>query len=113
MYHNGTINKHVRYSDLCTEESNVHIAYNNFPFFFEIVNNTMVDNYESYIGHLHKDELPSAIPYDHEILSVFLKQNHITPKWINCNGTLGSYNQTMNQWTGAIGQVNYCQLSFA
>ena len=44
-----SINNNVSYLDLCTEESNVHIAYNNFPSWFEIVNNTMVDKDNSNI----------------------------------------------------------------
>ena len=100
MYKDGTVGKQVRYQDICSQEIVVNIAYNNFPPFFELVNNSMVEYKPRRFGSEN-----SMVPYDYEILSKFFQHKNIIPNWINCNGSFGVYNKTSEKWTGAIGKV--------
>ena len=86
--------------DICSEKSIVNIAYNNFPPFFELVNESMVEYEERWVGYKH-----SRLSYDYEILSIFFQHKNIIPNWINCYGSFGVYNETIEKWTGAIGKV--------
>ena len=93
--------------DICSEKIIVNIAYNNFPPFFELVNDSMVEYEERWVGYKH-----SRLSYDYEILSIFFQHKNILPKWTNCNGNFGTYNKTTEKWTGAVGKVivKYTQL---
>ena len=75
----------------------INIAYNDWPGFFEIVNNSMVE----YPANIQEGY--STIPYESEILEVFFENKNIT--WINCNYTYGWYDDKTGRWTGAVGKV--------
>ena len=75
----------------------INIAYNDWPGFFEIVNNSMVE----YPANIQEGY--STIPYESEILEVFFENRNIN--WINCNGTWGWYDYETGRWTGAVGKV--------
>ena len=102
MQNNGSVNKNVKYRNLCKKQFPVHVAYNDDPPYFEIKKNTMV-KYQSLHG-LFTDN--SYISYDYEILSIFFEHHSIIVKWINCNYTWGMYDYETGKWTGAVGQVN-------
>ena len=79
----------------------INVAYNNDPYWFEIVNNSMVECYDYWGLIIEK----SSIPYDFEILEIFFKTNDIIVNWLNCNYTWGMYDYDTGRWTGAVGKV--------
>ena len=103
IFKNGTIKDDLKYEDLCREEHEARIAYNNNQYFFEIdsLSNTMVD-FPHYIliayeyGHLS---------YDFEILGSFFAKHNVKPTWVNCNYSYGVFDDELGHWTGAVGQV--------
>ena len=107
MQDNGSVSKNVKYENICKEQFPVHVAYNHQHFWFEIVNNSMVDSMVKY-QQLHGwfKEWYTAIPRDNEILSIFFEHYDIITKWINCNYTWGVYDDETGKWTGLVGQVN-------
>ena len=76
----------------------INVAYNDFPGFFEIVNNSMVEYPPAII---YEDF--TNIPYDFEILELFFENRNIN--WIDCNYTWGRYDYETGRWTGAVGKV--------
>ena len=103
MYHNGSVSKNVKYKNVCKEQYHVHIAYNNEPHVFEIVNDSIVE-----FPELHGNNVGvfSNIVNDYEIIDMFKMNHEITVKWINCNSTWGVYDNEAGKWTGAVRQVN-------
>ena len=77
-----------------------NIAYNDDPDWFEIVDNSMVE----YPAHFIEGGYTN-IPYDFEILEIFLKSYVIAINWIDCNYTWGWYDDETGRWTGAVGKV--------
>ena len=61
MHINGSVSNNVRYQDLCVERFAISVAYNHYPSYFEVENNSMVDLRKKY-GHLHGD-LVGVISY--------------------------------------------------
>ena len=103
IFKNGTTKDNLQFNDLCNEEHEVRIAYNNEEPYFVIDNitNTMVEY-----------DLPplmfqdySEISYEYEILKTFFTKFNVKPTWINCNYTWGWFDDETGQWTGAVGQV--------
>ena len=88
----------------------MNIAHNNHMTWMEVYNNTMIDMLKKYPNFYpsHGSMVGSfaQISFDHEVLSIFLKNHNIIVKWINCNNSWGLYDAEMEQWTGAVGQVN-------
>ena len=109
MYDNGSVSENVKYKDICKEQFHVHVAYNYKFFWFEIVNNSMVDSmvkYQMLHGSFVGSTYASMISQNSEILSIFFKNLNIIVKWINCNQTWGWYDDETGKWTGAVGQVS-------
>ena len=103
LFKNGTINGDLNYKDVCKEEHDIRIAYNNDPCCFEIDNitNTMVEYpYWKPIIEGWSEKL-----HDRDILKSFFANYNIKPKWINCNYTWGWFDEETGHWTGAVGQV--------
>ena len=98
----GNINKNMSYTSICDQQSiHLTVAYNNEPDFeIDLESQTMV----KFRPNIVKGLL-SNIPYDWEILDIFFKQSKITPTWINCNYTWGTYLKDTGMWNGAVGQV--------
>jgi len=47
----------------------------------------------------------SISAWNWEIVQTFLDKHHITPHWINCNGSWGSQDKETLRWGGAVGQI--------
>ena len=77
----------------------INVAYNDDPYYFEIVNNSMLE-WHDYWGLWNEEYY---IPYDFEILEIFFENKIIN--WINCNYTWGWYDDESGRWTGAVGKV--------
>ena len=88
MYNNGSVSNNIRYENICDSENFVmNVAYEPWPGFFEVVNNTMVEWYDFWqlkVGF-------SMILYDFEILKPFIQNNNII---------------VVNWTANATGQVN-------
>ena len=103
IFKNGTTKDDLQYKDLCQEEHEVRIAYNNRRNKFEIdtKTNSMVDfSYGMPIVYEW-----SQISHEHIMLETFFSKFNIKPTWINCNYTWGLYDNETDSWTGAVGQV--------
>ena len=103
LFKNGTINGDLNYKDVCKEEHDIRIAYNNEPTWFEIDNitNTMVEYPHWEIMVYGATQLSD----EYEILKSFFANYNIKPTWINCNFTWGRFDDKTGHWTGAVGQV--------
>ena len=103
IFKNGTTKDHLQYKDLCKEEHQVRIAYNNEVDWFEIDNitNSMVEypHWKSVI------EEAGYLSYEFEMFESFFLKHNIKPSWINCNYTWGWFDNETDLWTGAVGQV--------
>ena len=82
------------------DSPSINVAYNNDPYFFEIVNNSMVE----YPAYIIEGDI-SYIPHDFEILDYFFKSYVIAINWIDCNYTWGWFDEETERWTGAVGKV--------
>ena len=103
LFKNGTISGDLNYKDVCKEEHDIRIAYNNDLYWFEIddITNTMVE-------YPHWEIMVSdhgTFSDQFEILKSFFANYNIKPTWINCNYTWGLFDDETGQWTGAVGQV--------
>ena len=83
IFKNGTTKDNLQFKDLCQEEHEVRIAYNNDESNFEIDNitNTMVE-------YPHWEIMTagfSKLSDEYEILKTFFSKFNIKPTWINCN----------------------------
>ena len=109
MYQDGSVSENIKYRNVCSEFFRVHVAYNQFNFYFEIENKSMVDTMAKY-NFLHGDlvgNLVSSITRDsYQILSIFFDNYNIIVEWINCNFTWGLHDVQTAKWTGAVGQVS-------
>ena len=104
IFINGTTKANIQYRDLCEEEKEVRIAYNNDLNWFEIDNiyNTMVEYPHWWvIGGAFGAKIQ-----DYVILKTFFSKFNIKPTWINCNFTWGWFDDVTGHWTGAVGQVD-------
>ena len=104
IFFNGTTKDDLRYKDLCAEEHQVRIAYNNDPYsYFEVdsITNTLIEYpyWETIVN-----ELP-RISHEYVIINSFFSKYNIKPIWINCNYTWGWFDNEAGHWTGAVGQV--------
>ena len=104
IFKNGTTKDDLQYKDLCKEEYEVRIAYNNEENFFGIDNitNTMIE-------YPHWSIMTAGISQlsvEYEILKSFFSKFNIKPTWINCNYTWGWFDDETGHWTGAVGQVD-------
>ena len=104
MYNNGSVSNHIRYENICDSENFVmNVAYEPWPGFFEVVNNTMVEWYD-YWGLIND---VTQVPYDYEILKTFFKNYNIgIINWRDANGDAGFFNHETGNWTGIVGLVN-------
>ena len=103
IFKNGTTKDDLQYKDLCKEEYEVRIAYNNEENFFGIDNitNTMIEYHHWSIMTAGISQLS----VEYEILKSFFSKFNIKPTWINCNYTWGWFDDETGHWTGAVGQV--------
>ena len=103
IFRNGTTKDNLQYKDLCQEEHEVRIAYNNEWPNFEIdhITNSMVE-YPHWMSMVGDNGMFSD---EYEILKTFFSKFNIKPRWINCNYTWGWFDDEAGHWTGAIGQV--------
>ena len=103
IFKNGTTKDDLQYKDLCKEEHEVRIAYNNEMNWFEIDNitNSMVEypHWWIMVGDY------GLLSDEYEILKTFFSKFNIKPTWINCNFTWGWFDDEAGHWTGAVGQV--------
>ena len=103
IFKNGTTKDNLQYKDLCQEEHEVRIAYNNEWPNFEIDNitNSMVE-YPHWMSMVGDNGMFSD---EYEILKTFFSKFNIKPTWIYCNQIPGVLNEMTGNWTGAVGQV--------
>ena len=87
------------YTSYLKDSLSINVAYNDWPGYFEIVNNSMVE----YPVDIRS--VDSYVPYNYEILKIFFKTNNIIVNWIDCNYTWGWYDYEIERWTGAVGKV--------
>ena len=103
IFKNGTTKDDLQFKDLCQEEHEVLIAYNNEEDFFGIdnISNSMVEypHWFLMVGDYGK------LSDDYELLKSFFSKFNIKPTWINCNYTWGWFDDETGHWTGALGQV--------
>ena len=87
IFKNGTTKDNLQFKDLCQEEHEVRIAYNNEVNVFKIDNitNTMVE-YPYWTPIVWEW---GQISHNHAILKTFFSKFNIKPTWINCNYTWG------------------------
>ena len=93
----------MEYKDICEQpQQNARIAHIDDPSYIEIDSNGQMIEYpvEPVTG------VSTRIPWDYEILASFFQYYHITPIWIDCNGTLGILDEETGNWTGALGKVD-------
>ena len=96
----GSVNK--AYKDYCQEQQHhATLAYNNNPGWFE------VDSEGNLIEHPvdHQTGVNSQVSQDYEILQSFFENYHITITWVDCNDTMGMFEEETGTWTGALGKV--------
>ena len=74
------MSNNIKYKDVCNIDNFViNVVYDDDPWFFEVVNNTMVEWYDFF--YLLEDV--SMIVYDFEILKPFFQNNNLTINWRN------------------------------
>ena len=105
IFKNGTTKDDLQYKDLCKEEYEVRIAYNNEYTNFEIDNitNSMVE-YPYWISMVEASDY-GQLSHEFELLTSFFSKFNIKPTQINCNYTWGWFDNATGRWTGAVGQV--------
>ena len=105
IFKNGTSKDNLQYKDLCQEEHEVRIAFNNEENFFEIDNitNTMIEYPKMTENGLISDYGQHS--HEYEILKSLFSKFNVKPTWINCNYTWGWFDDEAGHWTGATGQV--------
>ena len=92
MYNNGSVSNKIKYHDICNIDNFiVNVVYEPDPWFFEIVNNTMVEWYD--LWYLLEDL--SVIVYNFEILKPFIQNNNIIVNWTNAS-TFRMYLEQVN-----------------
>ena len=101
IFKNGTTKDDLQYKDLCEEEYQVRIAYNNDYNYDIQIDNVMVEY--PYWEPIAQNW--PQISYDYEYLGTFFSKHNIKPTWINCNYTWGWFDNEAGHWTGAVGQV--------
>ena len=108
LLHDATVRGDIHYYDVCKVANSVTIAYNNEPFGnFEVDNetHTMVEYTVMPVKGWYSD-----IPWDWEIIKLFLDHYSLSPTWIDCNYTWGWLDEETGSWTGAVGKVRNCNL---
>ena len=115
MTRDGTEARNRKYQDVCpvtTEASEpkknvVKVAYNNYPDWFHVNNDTNTMKEFPLWMSLFESEQHPYVPRDWEILKIFFDNNNIEPTWINTHYTWGWYDEETGSWTGAVGQVRF------
>ena len=110
LLHDATVRGDIHYYDVCKVADPVTIAYNNEP----------SDNFEVDPETQTMEEFPvnpvkgwwSYIPDDWEIMKPFLDHYTLTPTWLDCDGIPGIFDEETGTWTGAVGKVRNCNISF-
>ena len=102
IFKNGTAKDDLQYKDLCKEEHEVRIAYNNdINFKIDNITNSMVE-FPVWTSII---EEWGQISHEDAIIKSFFSKFNIKPTWINCNYTWGWFDNETEHWTGAVGQV--------
>ena len=106
LHHDGTVRGDIHYYDVCKVADSVTIAYNNEPsgnFEVDPETHTMVEYTVMPVKGWYSD-----IPWDWEIIKLFLDHYSLSPTWIDCNYTWGWLDEETGSWTGAVGKVRNC-----
>ena len=109
MFHDGTVRGDIHFYDVCKVADSVTIAYNSWPSEFGLDQEAQT--------MLEYPVIPVSgwylqIPYDWEIIKPFLDHYSLTPTWIDCDGISGIFDDETGAWTGAVGKVRNCNISF-
>ena len=108
LLHDATVRGDIHYYDVCKVADPVTIAYNNdFSAMFVVdpETQTMVEYPVMPVKGWYSD-----IPWDWEIIKLFLDHYSLSPTWIDCNYTWGWLDEETGSWTGAVGKVRNCNL---
>ena len=70
---------------------------------FKVENNSTVLKRRQLEDNIHG--VGSTLPMDWEVLLKFFSIHNIEPNWLHCNFDAGNYNESLEEWTGCIGQV--------
>ena len=104
----ATVNLNVGFGEVC-KEKHVYVAYNNEWGDFEVSNITG----EMVRWSVNPVVWYGCIAWEWEIQAAFFKYNNITPHWINANYTWGWFDNTTDQWTGAVGLIERDEADYA
>ena len=77
----------------------IRMAYNHYPYIFELDENDSMVEYPWNWGL-------GRGPVAHDILSTFFASQNLTPTWKECNGDWGTFNKTTALWAGAVAEVS-------
>ena len=104
--HDVLISKEISYKsykEICSgEPKKVNLGYV-LETWFQVENNSLV-----HIPRKLKENIYgiySAFPPEWAVLSMFFVIQNIEPNWLDCNGSLGHYDEDLGGWTGCLGKV--------
>ena len=118
LLHDATVRGDIHYYDVCKVADSVTIAYNNdFARRFEVELETQYETETETQTMVEYSVRPvkgwySYIPRNWEIIKPFLDHYSLTPTWIDCDGIPGIFDDETGAWTGAVGKVRNCNISF-
>jgi hypothetical protein len=90
----GQVNRPI--GEVCMDRL-VRVAFNQYPDIFEVD----MENNEKMVEY----PLDPGGAWNYEILSSFFTSYGLTPNFLDCNDTWGSFNETTGEWTGAVALV--------
>ena len=105
--HGVLISKEISYKsyrEICSgEKKKVNLGHWGNWWDFKVENNSMVPMSRNLEYNIHGAS--SILTKDCEVLSKFFSIHNIEPNWLHCNFDAGNYNESLEEWTGCIGQV--------
>ena len=102
---NSTVNGNLIFDEVCREK-HVNIAYNNYPWAFEIWRQEMIEYPVSpEFGY-------RSVAWEWEIQAKFFENNNIHPHWFNCHYDWGKLSYS-GRWSGAVGMIQRDEADYA
>ena len=106
--HDVLINKEIgfnSYKEICSgEKKKVNLGYwGNFGQFQIQDNSIRLDIARKFQDNIYG--IFSNMPWDWEVLSIFISIHNIEQNWLDCHETYGWYDEDLGGWTGCVGKV--------